>query len=297
MTIKDTQHLWGKNTWEIEKLIREELGDRDIRTMCIGQAGENLVKYTCPIPDDESVPAETGVGAVMGYKKLKAVAVSGSQSVKVADPERYEEIIRKWYEDIPKRKMTATRRSIGTTYLVKSFNDLYTLAIKNAQEVHCPEEEISHFYGENFVPKYLVRHFACFSCPLPCQKFVLIHDGAYAGEKGRRPEFGPLISLCTHLAVFDFPFGLKVTNMLNQYGIDAQEIGPTMAMAFECYQRGILTRKDIDGLRLEWGDKTTILELIRKVAYREGFGDVLADGCLNATRRIGRGAEKYAYLD
>jgi aldehyde:ferredoxin oxidoreductase len=293
--IKDAQHLWGKNTWETAELIREELGDRDIKTLCIGQAGENLVKYACPITNDERAPAETGMGAVMGSKNLKAVAVRGSQSVKVANPERYEEIIRKWYEDIPKQHLTPLHKSVGVTYLIKLFNQVYNLGIRNSQELHRPEEEISHFFGENFVPKYLVRHVACFSCPHTSQKFVQIHDGPYAGEKGMRPEYGPLASMCTQLGVFDFPFGLKVVNMLNQYGIDAQELGPTMAMAFECYQRGILTRKDTDGLKLEWGDQKTIFDLIRKVVYREGFGAILAEGCLNAAKKIGKGAEKYAY--
>jgi aldehyde:ferredoxin oxidoreductase len=293
--IKDAQHLWGKNTWETAELIREELGDGDIKTLCIGQAGENLVKYASPITNDERAPAETGMGAIMGSKNLKAVAVRGSQSVKVANPERYEEIVRKWYEDIPKQHLTPLHKSVGVTYLIKLFNQVYNLGIRNSQELHRPEEEISHFFGENFVPKYLVRHISCFSCPHTSQKFVQIHDGPYAGEKGMRPEYGPLASMCTQLGVFDFPFGLKIVNMLNQYGIDAQELGPTMAMAFECYQRGILTRKDTDGLKLEWGDQKTILELVRKVVYREGFGAILAEGCLNAAKKIGKGAEKYAY--
>ena len=293
--LKDAQHLWGKNTWETAELIREELGDRDIKTLSIGQAGENLVKYASPITNDERAPAETGMGAVMGSKNLKAIAVRGSQSVKVAKPERYEEITRKWYEDIPKQHLTPLHKSIGVTYLIKLFNQVYNLGIRNSQELHRPDEEISHFFGENFVPKYVTRHISCFSCPHTSQKFVQIYDGPYAGEKGMRPEYGPLASMCTQLGVFDFPFGLKVVNMLNQYGIDAQELGPTMAMAFECYQRGILTRKETDGLKLEWGDKKTILELVRKVVYREGFGNILAEGCLNAAKKIGKGAEKYAY--
>ncbi len=295
VVIRDAQHLWGKNTWETGALIREELGDRDIKTLCIGQAGENLVKFACPMTDEEAVPAETGMGAVMGSKKLKAVAVRGSQSVKVANPERYEGIIRKWYEDIHKHPLAPVHKNVGTTFLIRMFNTTHALGIRNSQELHRPEEEIGHFYGENFVPKYLVRHFACFSCPQACQKYVQIHDGPYAGEKGRRPEFGPLYSMCIQLGVFDFPFGLALINMCNQYGIDAQELGPAMAMAFECYQRGILTRKDTDGLRLEWGNKEVILDLVKKVTYREGFGDVLADGCLNAAKKIGNGAEKYAY--
>ncbi len=295
VTIRDAKHLWGKNIWETTELIREELGDRDIKTLCIGQAGENLVKYACPMTNDERAPAETGMGAVMGSKKLKAVAVRGSKSVKIAHPERYEELVRSWFEDIPKQHLTPIHRKIGVVYAVKMFNQFYALPINNSQELHRPEEEIHEFFGEEFVPKYLVRSISCFSCPHTSQKFVQVHDGPYAGEKGMRPELGPLLSICTQLGVFNFPFGLKATNMLNQYGIDAQEVGPTMAMAFECYQRGILKRKDTDGLKLEWGNQEVILELIKKIAYREGFGNTLAEGCVNAAKIIGRGAEKYAY--
>ena len=103
------------------------------------------------------------------------------------------------------------------------------------------------------------------------------------------------VSLCSELGIFDFAFGLRVTNLPNRHGIDAHEPGPTMAMAFECYQRGILTRKDTDGLKLEWGNREVVLELLRKIAYRETFGDILAEGCLNAAKKIGKGAEKYAY--
>lgn len=295
VVIKDARHLWGKTTWETERLIREELGDMDIKTLCIGPAGENMVKYASPIPNDEAVPAETGMGCVMGSKNLKAIAVRGSKSVKVAEPELYEEIVRNWYEDMLKQPLRAHHHNVGTTWLIRQFNQVYDLPIKNAQELHRPDSEIDQFFGENFVPKYIVRHTSCFSCGHACQKFVQIHDGPYAGEKGRRPEYGCLASLCSELGIFDFPFGLKITNLANQYGIDAQEAGPTMAMAFECYQRGILTRKDTDGLRLEWGNQKVVLELLRKIAYREGFGAILAEGCRNAAHIIGKGAEKYAY--
>ena len=295
VAIKDAKHLWGKSTWEAAELIIKELDDEDIRTLCIGPAGENLVKYAFAIANDERAPAETGIGAVMGSKNLKAIAVRGSKSVKVANPEEYEEIIKKWVEDIPKQHLAPSHRDFGSTYLIKMFNEVYNLPIKNSQELHRPDEEIKDCVPDSFMPKYLVRHISCFSCIHSCQKFVLIHDGPYAGDKGMRPEYGCMASLCFQLGVFDFPFALRVTNLANQYGLNAQELGPTMAMAFECYQRGILTRKDTDGLKLEWGNKEVILELVRKIAYREGFGNTLAEGCRNAAKLIGKGAEKYAY--
>jgi aldehyde:ferredoxin oxidoreductase len=295
VVIKDARHIWGKNTWETDELIRNEMGSRDIKTLSIGQAGENLVKYACPMAHDERVPAETGTGCVMGSKKLKAVAVRGAKSVRVANPGKYYEIIKKWYEDVPKQPLSTLHGNIGSPYLIKVFNQVYNLPIRNSQEVNGPEEVVSKIYSDDRVPKYLVRSIACFSCGHACQKFLMITDGPYAGEKGMRPEYGCTASLGTTLGVFDFAFSLKATNLANQLGIDAQEAGPAMAMAFECYQRGILTRKDTDGLKLEWGNKEVILKLLRKIAYREGFGDVLADGNLNAARKIGKGAEKYAY--
>jgi aldehyde:ferredoxin oxidoreductase len=294
VVIKDASRLWGKTTWDTTDLIREELGDDWIKTLSIGPAGENLVKFASPIANDERVPAETGVGAVMGSKNLKAIAVRGSRSVKVANPDAYQDMIEKWRTDLFNQPLRNHHKGVGTTWLIKTFNNAHDLPIKNSQELHLPEG-INDFYGEVFVPKYLVRHISCFTCPHACQKFVQIDEGPRAGEKGMRPEYGCLASLCTQLGVFDFAFGLMITNFCNQYGIDAQELGPTMAMAFECYQRGILTRKDTDGLKLEWGDEKVILELAKKVAYREGFGDILADGCYRAAQRIGRGAEKYSY--
>jgi len=293
--LRDASHLWGKTTWEASRLIREELNDLDIKSICIGQAGENLVKYAFAIADDERVPAETGTGTVMGSKNLKAISVKGSQSVRVARPEIYLDIIKKWYKEVEEQPLSSTHRKIGSAYLIEVFQQVCNLPINNAQRLKASDEEFSRLMPSKFVEKTRVRNISCFGCRHGCQKFIQIPDGPDAGLKGMRPEYGPLASLCTTLGVFDFPFGLKVTNLCNEYGVDAQEVGPTIAMAMECYQRGILKKKDCDGLGLEWGNKKIILELIRKVAFREGFGDVLAEGCYKAAKIIGKGAEKYAY--
>lgn len=295
VTIRDAQHLWGTSTWEARRAIREELGDRDVKSLCIGQAGENLVKYACVVPDDERVPAGTGMGAVMGSKNLKAIAVRGSQTVRVHDADRYEEIVTKWREDILAQPGTASFKDQGTTRIVRLWNMVHILPVKHGQEYHRPEEEIPGFFADQFLPKYLTRHVACFGCFMPCQAFVYVDDGPYAGEKGMRPEMGPLFLLGSDLGVFDFPFTLKATNLANQYAMSCVELSAAIGMAFACYQDGILTQGDTDGLKLEWGNRKAILELIRKIAYREGFGAILAEGCLNAARTIGRGAERYAY--
>ena len=141
VTIKNARHLWGKTTWEADEKIREELGDWDTKTLCIGQAGENLVRYAFAIAQDERVAAETGMGCVMGSKNLKAIAVRGSRSVKVAHPDQYFEIVKKWFEDVPKQHLAPLHKSIGSPYLIKVFNQVYNLGIKNSQHLHAPEEE------------------------------------------------------------------------------------------------------------------------------------------------------------
>ncbi|MFC1593287.1 aldehyde ferredoxin oxidoreductase family protein, partial [Candidatus Omnitrophota bacterium] len=292
--IRDASHIWGRNTWDIEEAIRKELGDRNIKTLCIGQAGEHMVRTACTIGTGDRAPGKTGTGAVMGSKNLKAIAIRGSKSVKVAHPEKYKEIVRKWYEEAPQQGFYPTVHKIGTSYLVKAINESYTLGVRNVQELHLPEEKVGVLYGENFVPKYGIKSQSCFACPISCSEFLLVKEGPYAGEKGRMPEGGSLIGLGPLIGVSDdFPFVLKVTNLCNQYGLDSGRTAASISAAMEWFQRGIITREDSDELELKWGDQQVIVELLRKIAYREGFGDILAEGALNAAQKIGKGAEKY----
>jgi aldehyde:ferredoxin oxidoreductase len=292
--IRDAQHLWGTDIWEFEAKVKQELGDKDVQPLAIGPAGENLIKYACPVPPDERVAGQCGMGAVMGSKNLKAIVFRGSKSVKVANRQKYTEMIRSWYDDMPKGPLSGTHHEFGSPYLIGTFNQIHVLPINNAQELHRKDEELRDFFVQNWLPKYKIRDISCFACPHGCQKFMEITEGPFAGERGSRPEFA-FAAVTTLLGVFDVGFGLLATNLANKWGMDLMELGHSMSMAFECYQRGILTRKDTGGLRLEWGNKEVILELIRQIAYREGFGAILADGTLNAARKIGKGAEKYVH--
>jgi len=293
--IKDARHLWGKSTWEAEEIIRQELGDKDIRTLCIGQAGENLVRFACTVGSGYGTPGRTGTGGVMGSKNLKAIAVRGSQSVKVADPEKYMEIVRKWYSDIRRHPFYPTLSGIGMSYLMKWGNQSFTLPVRNAQATHWPEEEFSQYHGENFSPRHKVRDWSCFACPTHCKKFSLVKEGAYAGEKGMQSEGMSLGALGPLIGSGDYPFTLKATNLCNEYGLDTVSAGAAIAVAMEWFQRGIITTEDTDGLELTWGNREVIIELLRKIATREGFGNILAEGAAKAARKIGKGAEKYEH--
>ncbi|MFC1593266.1 aldehyde ferredoxin oxidoreductase C-terminal domain-containing protein, partial [Candidatus Omnitrophota bacterium] len=278
---------------ETGKVIRQELGDIGIKTLCIGQAGENLVRFACPVSNGDHIPGRTGTGAVMGSKNLKAIAVRGSNSVRVAAPEKCKQIAKEWYRRIYEHPNFGWFSQIGTSWLVKHGNESNTRSFLNGQEQQWPEEKVAPMYGEIFVPKYGYSDVSCFGCPTHCKGFCFINEGRYAGTYGKRPEGGGgLDGVATVCGICDYPFAQKVTNLANQYGMDTVSLG-TIAVAMELYQRGIITKEDCDGLELEWGDEDVVIEMIHKIANREGFGDVLAEGALRAARKIGRGAEKY----
>ena len=292
--IRDAQHLWGKNTWETEEILVRDLGSRDIRTLSIGQAGEKMVRMACVNSTGDRVPGRTGTGAVMGSKNLKAIVARGTKGVRIARPEQYAAALRKWNEAARQQKMFQVLRNIGTTYLMKAKNESHSLAIKHGDQRYLPQETLESLYGENIVAKYDVKKLGCFGCPILCSSLCVVRDGPYAGEKGIRPEGGSLMGFSIQVGVFDdFPFVLRATNLANQYGLDSISTGTVIALAMKWYENVIINKEDTDGLELEWGNQQVIMELLRKIAYREGFGDILAEGPLKAARKIGRGAEKF----
>jgi len=297
VTIRDARHLWGKSTWDTEKMIKKELGDSDIKTLCIGQAGEHMVRSACPIATGDRAPGRTGTGAVMGSKNLKAIAVAGSKSVVIAHPDRYMEVVRRWYDDLPRQKMYRVFSSIGTGYLIVAMNQNYTMGIRNVDQIHVPESEIAAISPDIILRKYGVKNQSCFACPTHCTEFMLINEGPYKGEKGRMPEGGSWVAWGPLVGVFDFPFILKATNMANQYGFDVMSTAAAISAAMKWFDMGIITREDTDGLELKFGNQQAILELMRKIAYREGFGDILAEGPARAARQIGKGAARYVWDD
>ncbi|MFC1592879.1 aldehyde ferredoxin oxidoreductase family protein [Candidatus Omnitrophota bacterium] len=293
VTIKSAEHLWGKDTWETERTIRRELGDDEIKTLSIGQAGENLVRVACPIATGDHAPGRTGLGAVMGSKNLKAIAVRGSNSVKVADPEKCKQVAKKWHGMIYQHANFGWFSQIGTSCLVKQGNEANCRSFLGGREQQWPEERVGPIYGENFVPKYAYSDAACFSCPTHCMGYCAIKEGRYAGVYGKRPEGGGLDGLATIFGICNYPFAQLAVNLSNQYGMDTISLGGVIALAIELYERGIITKEDTDGLELEWYNEELIIELMHKIANRDGFGDILAEGPLKAAQKIGPGAEKY----
>jgi len=289
--LRDAKHLWGKLTDETQEMIKEELSDPMVQISCIGPAGENLVRLAVVIVGSEGCCARCGVGAVMGSKNLKAVAVRGTKGVQVAKPEA----LRGYFLDMKQRMMSNRNYPSFSTYGTKYFFSGRHLAgglgMKNSQET-------GEFWGydeikaETLREKYVVKDKACFGCVNHCRDWFEIKEGPYAGLKGvgielaEQESWGPLLDN-------DYAPSIYKAHVLgNQYGIDTMECGELIAAATEWYQRGLITKDDTQGIELEWGNYKAMLEMLPKIANREGIGDLLAEDAVLAAEKLGEKAQK-----
>ena len=291
--LRDAAHLWGKTTWETLDILRNDLNEPTLHIVSIGPAGENLVRGACVIQDKGRAFGRCGTGAVMGSKNLKAIVVRGTGSVKVARPEQFIETVRKARKMFKNAKSLPGMRQYGTLNL-KGKIDGCGVNYKNFQECIIPDEMAAAIEPHNAIDKYEVSRHSFPGCAVGCSRLVHITDGPYAGLKTEACQMEVLNTLQTRLAVWEPTFMFKANAVCNQLGLDVDAAGGPIGWAMECFQRGIITEKDTDGLKLNWGDTEVILELIRKITYREGFGNILAEGCARAADLIGRESGHYA---
>ncbi len=284
--IRDAAHLWGKPTKESQEAIRQELGDPLIRAAQIGPGGENMVRFACVLNDLKSAHGRAGMGAVMGSKKLKAIAVRGHKAPDVADPEA----IRKLAKWVTANVNTLARgfHEFGTGAAMKAYAASGNLPIRNFQGGDFPEvDSISAVAVRDTIR---VGMEGCYSCPVRCKKVVKVEgrfeaDPAYGG-----PEYETLASCGSNCGVGDLKAIAHAHHLAHQYSLDTISLGSTVAFAMECFERGILTTKDTDGLDLRFGNGDAMCKLIEKIGKREGIGDLLAEGTRKAAQKIGKGA-------
>ncbi|PNV78390.1 MAG: aldehyde:ferredoxin oxidoreductase [Thermoproteota archaeon] len=287
--IKRADHLWGKNTYETADMIREELDDREVKIAAIGQAGENLVRYAAVINDHGRAAARSGMGAVMGSKKLKAIAVRGFGSVKVADMDGFMKLYDELHERMLSHPYTPDRVKYGTTSLVELMNAIGRLPTYNMQQgVFEYYEEIS---GERLRELYFVKPHADMACLQRCGRIV--RTGGRYEMFGKGPEYEALDSFGARCGVRNLEAVIYANHLANLYGMDAISAGASISWAMECYEKGIITKEDA-GVDLSWGNYEAVIQLIHDIAFRRGFGNILAEGSYRASRIIGRGSEKYA---
>jgi len=289
--IRDASALWGRGTRETEATIRAEVGQERAELAMIGPGGENMVQYACVMHGLKDAAGRTGLGAVMGSKRLKAVAAFGSESVDGADADTVRAMARRAAQEVREgtRAAWAARAGTGGEGLedgVLSGN----MPIRNFRDGEFPE--ISGL--EYIMQKIGVKMEGCWACAVRCKKVVQAEapyavDPIYGG-----PEYETIGSLGSTCGVSDIVAVSRANQLCNEYSLDTIGTGVTIAFAMECYENGLLTREDTGGLDLRFGNGEAMLEMVERIARREGLGDVLAGGLLPAAARIGRGAERYA---
>jgi len=288
--LRSARDLWGRTTKETEDLIKEIHGDPSVRVSCIGPAGEKLVRFASVVNDYDRVAARSGIGAVAGSKRLKAVAVRGSRDIAVAHPDRYLKVMEELHRKMLESPFTASRAEYGTTNLVELMQEIGRLPSYNMRSGVFPGyQKIS---GETIKQRYLVKPRADFACLQRCGRYTMVRTGPYA-YIGGGPEYESQSALGSRCGNDNIESVLYGHHLCNLYGLDTISTGATISWAMECWERGLITPEDTGGLDLSWGNHETIIRLIRLIARREGIGDLLAEGSYRAAKRIGRGTEKY----
>lgn len=293
--IRDASKVWGATTSKTLELIRDELADPSLHLISIGPAGENLVRGACIIQDKGRAFGRCGSGAVMGSKNLKAVVVKGSGSVEVAEPDKFLDSVKRTRNKVGSAPSVERTQKYGTLGAFPGKQKVCGIAYKNFQETKLPDDVAEEVYPMNTIDKYEISRRSFPGCGVHgCSRIVKITDGPYAGLTTMINQWEMLGSLQGKLAVREPTFMIKASSLCNDYGLDVDMAGGAIGWAIECFQRGIIDEKDTDGLKLQWDDGQTALELMRKISYREGFGDILAEGCARAADTIGRDSSYYA---
>jgi len=261
--IRDAGNLWGKDTWETQSLIKAELGDLDTQVMCIGPAGEKLVCYATIQTCMGDAAGRTGMGAVMGSKNLKAIAVRGTGGIKIADPNKYSELCKEVYNLLKEHPSYQELSQVGATRLTDLFGKINYIPLENFQKYTWDEgKEIS---CEDFLKKYLYKKVGCFGCPMRCKEFYKVPDG------------GDVVLSCNFYSDFiwrlknsDMKLFLEIASLCQNNGIDQISVAGIISWAIEMFEKGVITEKDTEGIPLKWGSRETIIP-----------------------NQIGKGADKY----
>ncbi len=326
---KDATHLWGRDAVETEEIIRKETGEPRLQVACIGQAGENLSLISGIVTDRGRLAGRSGLGAVMGSKRLKAIAIKGNKSIPVHSREEMLKLNKKFLNSFQKaeflsrsallgkalkiigkalralpvqmrmdpiawRNILKRYGTSGITAMSAETGDAPVKNWKGSGYFDFPISEKSPRISDEAVIKYQVKRYACYACPLGCGGIYKVKDGPYPIEESHKPEYETLTSFGTLTLTDDIHVLAKVNDMVNRAGIDSISTGSVVAFAMECYENGIITDKDTGGIKLTWGNGEAVLKLTEKIIHRDGIGDILADGVKKAAERLGKGAEKFA---
>jgi aldehyde:ferredoxin oxidoreductase len=294
--IRDAGKYWGQRTDAFDRRFTEDLGDRRIRTCYIGPAGENLVSYAAVINTAARAAGRGGAGCIMGSKKLKAIAVRGTRQPEAADHEKFlavlEEIRKNFRAGFGGGQGYDNWRRYGTASALISASNNGVQAVRNyAEGTFADVDKIAGVAAEQ---KIWIRDFACFCCPLSCKKAGAVRSGKYAGIVHDGPEYETGTMLGANLLLSDLDALMKAIYDVDDYGLDHISTGNVIGFLMEAYEKKLIDRAFLDGIDLKWGGAEAILEMIRKIALREGVGDLASQGVKALAAKIGGGSEKFA---
>jgi aldehyde:ferredoxin oxidoreductase len=289
--LRDANHLWGKDTRQTEDMLKAELG-KNAEVACIGPSGENLSLISAVISKTRTA-ARSGLGAVMGSKKLKAVVVKGNMKVPLADEAKVKALRKEYQAKLGGHIVWL--KPIGTPFLVIPGVQNGDSPVKNWGGVGVIDFPDFEPIGADAVIERRTKRYACYLCPIGCGGYMKAGSGEYKYEAGaRRPEYETIAMFGTNCLNNNIESIIKANDICDRYGLDTISAGATIALAIECFENGLITKKDTDGIEMTWGNHRAIVAMTEKLARREGFGAVLADGAKVAAEKIGKGADKYA---
>ncbi|HTY61043.1 MAG TPA: aldehyde ferredoxin oxidoreductase family protein [Acidobacteriota bacterium] len=294
--LRDASHLWGKDTYETEKCIQNETGDSKLKVACIGPAGEAKSFLAGIVNEKGRIAARGGAGAVMGSKNLKAVAIKGGmRNIGIARREKLKEAQARFLSIIRASDFAKGLTAAGTGSALSFLVSIGDSPVKNWRLTGTDSMPTVAKLDSGNMDKYKKSGYACQACPIRCGAIIEQRSGPFAiADEMHRPEYESLAALGSLLMNDNLEAVIKANDLCNRYGIDTISAGTAIAMAMECYENGLITKEDTGGMELTWGNAEAIVDLTEKIAKREGFGAVLADGPTIAAERIGKGADKYA---
>lgn len=289
---RDAAHLWNHDTGYAQYKIREELQDKKISILSIGQGGENQVRYACLVSDLRHANGRTGLGAVFGSKNIKAIAARGKNKLEFYDKNRLKELAGFFAENWKSNPVCEVLSKGGTLlWDLESLNEEGILPTKNFHKGSF--DNVQGITFEQLQNKILVGRDGCYACPLHCKqvcsggKYNI--DSIYGG-----PEYETTAAFGSNLLIDDIEVVSKAHELCNKYTLDTIETGMAIAFSMECYENGIITKKDTGGIELCFGNGDAVLKMITKIAFKDGFGAILAEGSWRASKKIGKGSEKFA---
>ncbi|MBN1318858.1 MAG: aldehyde ferredoxin oxidoreductase family protein [Anaerolineales bacterium] len=290
--IRAADDLWGLDTKETEDILQERHG-KDSRVACIGPAGEKLSLISCIINDQGRAAGRSGLGAVMGSKKLKAIVARGNQKPEIADEDQVKALRKQYLADFKKNETVDLMRNHGTSGFMKTLVEIGRSPIKNWSGGY-PDNfpTVERLDGPAITP-YERKKYACWRCPQACGAIL---EGEFDSEaiETHRPEYETLALIGSNCQIDDIEAVMMLNEMCNRAGLDTISSGAVIAFAMECYDKGILTTEQLGGMSLEWGDGRAAVKLLQMIIDREGIGDLLAQGVMRASRQLGQESEAFA---